>query len=140
MPERVHGAVFAEADLLDQTAKATLNVAGGDGSSRFLPREQPGAWPAHPPVGAQLFEQAQRQGHEAVLGSLALANVNDHAGTVDVGDLQVDQFTQTQATAVGDLQQHAVTTGRNGVEQAQNFARAEHARERLGPFAERNER
>jgi len=58
--------------------------------------------------------------------------VQHHAAAVDVGDAQVEQFAQAQAAAVGDLQQQALPPGRGGVELAEDFAGAEHARKLLG--------
>jgi hypothetical protein len=111
VPRRVHRAVFARAAFLDQTAKATLHVAGGDRSVRLVARGKPGAWPAQAPAGAELLEQTQRQRHQPILGALALAHVDHPAGAVEVADLQVQQFAQTQAAAVGDLREDAVASG-----------------------------
>jgi hypothetical protein len=76
----------------------------------------------------------------AVLGSLALTNVNDYAGAVDVADAQVQQFGQAQAAAVGDLEQDAVASGRGRVEQPQHLVGAQDAGQGLGPFAVGKER
>src|SRR5262249_17942750 len=101
--------------------------------------EEPGPGPTQQPIGAQLPQQAQGQGDEAILGPLALPDVKDHAGAVDVGDAQVQQLVEAQAAAVGGLQQDAVAARGGGVEQAQHLVGAEHAGQGPGPFAEGDE-
>src|SRR5262249_53786214 len=89
------------------------------------PGDQQGGRPITPPVGPQFLQQTWGQGDETVLASFAFANVNDQAGAVDVGDLQVEQFAAPQAAGIGELQEHALAAGPGGVDQEQDFVRTE---------------
>ena len=63
----------------------------------------------HPaPVLAQGLQQLRGQQDVAVTATLALANMNDHAFAVDIGDLEVAQFGPAQAGCIQHHQHGAV--------------------------------
>src|SRR5262249_47986318 len=95
----------------------------------------PGRRPAQAPVSAEVFEQPQRQRDEAVLVSLALADVNDHPGAVDIANLQGEQLAEAQTAAVGDLQEYAVTPMGSRLDEARDCVWAEDAGQGVGAFA-----
>src|SRR5262249_58478125 len=68
------------------------------------------------------------------------AEVDDYAGTVDVGQAQVQQLTQPQSAGISGLQQHTVPARWRRLEQPHDLGGTEHARQRLGPLPVRNQR
>ena len=91
------------------------------GRSALHAREQPSRRPIRPPVGAQFRPAARRQRHQPILVPLALADVHDHAGAVDVGRpagaaVRAGAGRRRRPTC----KQHAVAAGRGRVEQLRN--------------------
>lgn len=78
------GEVALDYDLVQYA----LNCAGRDGTPRDGPGEQERPRGTYDlPVGPQDLEQSLAEHHVAVLRSLALVNVDEHALAVDVGGL-----------------------------------------------------
>src|ERR671913_1970999 len=92
-----------------------------DWLSRLLAGEEPSSRALHPPPLAQEVEQVGREHDEAVLAPLALLNPDQHAGAVDVGDLQVGDLRDAQAAAVGDAERGAVLEARSMREQQRHL-------------------
>ena len=60
------------------------------------------------PLSAQKRKGRMRQGNAAILGSLALAYMNHHAITVDIGDFQMQTLLQRALTgALQNLQSNS---------------------------------
>jgi hypothetical protein len=78
-------------------------------------------------LGSEFLEEAGRQWHEAIDGALAVMDVNDHACTVDVANLEPDEFADAQAAAVGNLEEDSIAKGFGGVEEEANFGGREDA-------------
>src|SRR5262249_8506457 len=76
-----------------------------------------------------------RQGDQAVLLALGTADVDGHAGAVDVSHPQADDLAQTQAAGVGELQEHEEPGHVDDVEEAADLVGAEDGGQRLGPLA-----
>jgi hypothetical protein len=66
--------------------------------------------------------------------ALALIDADQHPLGVDVQGLQMDQFRDPQAAAVGRHQQHAVLEVLRGVQQLGDLAAAERFRQPSAPF------
>src|SRR5271157_2754210 len=62
--------------------------------------KQPGPRPIATPVSAQFLQQPGREGHEAILGTLALAHHHESPGGVDVFQAQGDQLAEAQAQGI----------------------------------------
>lgn len=60
------------------------------------------------PPSAQTLQQDGAEHGVAILGAITLLHAQCHALAVDVGDLEVNDFTGTQASAIGHLQSHLV--------------------------------
>ena len=74
-----------------------------------------------------MIEQGRAQRQVAILVSLAIDNVEDHALAVDVGDLDPGQFGAAHTGSVKHHQQRALKQTRAGVDQTCNFLLAEDA-------------
>ena len=98
--------------------------------------EEPTDRPILQPVGAQRRQQARRDRHEAFLLPFALANVQGHAGTVDVGDLQAQQFPQSQAARVFDFEDGAIAAGQSRGQQACHFLAGQDVGKNAWPLGE----
>src|ERR1700719_5278473 len=59
----------------------------------------------------------RRQHHVAVLAAFAVLHPDQHALTVDIGDLEGDYFGRAQAGAVGHAQRRLVLESRRRIEQ-----------------------
>jgi hypothetical protein len=82
--------------------------------------------PRRPPPGPQQVEQAWREHDVAVPAAFALLDPNDHSLTVDVADLERDDFGGAQARAVGYAERRLVLEPRRSIEQPCHFLRAQH--------------
>src|SRR3712207_9568548 len=89
-----------------------VELAGGDRLSRLLAGEEPSSRALHEPPLAQEVEEVGREHDEAVFASLALLDPDQHAGAVDIGDLQVGDLRDAPAAAVGDAERGAVLQAR----------------------------
>ena len=87
--------------------------------------KQVGAGLEPAPVGAQGLQQRRAQGQVAVLVSLAVDHVDDHALAVDVGDLQPGDLGATHACAVENHQQRALEQTAAGIDQTCHFLLAQ---------------
>ena len=72
-------------------------------------------------MGTQQGQGAGRQGHGTVLIAFARANVQLHARTINLGDLKMDAFKQTQATGVDHTQADAVVRASDVLNDAPDF-------------------
>ena len=94
------GDMFLEATLGDSSLHGGLDTArqervGGDELARPASGgKEPGGMTMSKPVGAEQGEQGRGERDEAVLAALAVLDMDDHASTVDLGDAQVDAFTE----------------------------------------------
>ena len=77
------------------------------------------------PVDTQVLEQGRAQGQVAVLVSLAIDDMDDHALAVDVGDLEPGEFGAAHAGSVKHHQQGALKQTAAGVDQTCDFFLAE---------------
>src|SRR5271163_4034651 len=77
-----------------------------------LPRKQPALRPSHLPPGPQQIEEMLRQHHVSVLAALALLDANDHAGAIDIPELERDDLGGAQSRPVGNAQRRPVLEAR----------------------------
>ena len=132
--QRVHGSAFVEAALFEGRAEGVLHAALG--------HRLGGLWPGR--CGHDLRRERAardcdaycqywrsncrvrlRQRHVAILGALAMADVNHHAGAVDVGDLQMGAFLQAQAAGVDGGRDKLVTRQSDAGKNLAHFRQAE---------------
>src|SRR5260370_321941 len=88
-------------------------------------------WACLPPL-AQQIERLRRQHHVAVLAALRLFHPNDRLRTVDMLDLEPNDFASTQAAAITETEQYADLEVRSDGQQALCLVRAHHQRNLLG--------
>src|SRR6266699_1465281 len=84
-------------------------------------REQPVPRMDGPVVDAQQFEEGLRQRHDPVLAAFALADVDDHPGTVDVVGLEADRLRDTQPGGVAGHQDRPVLEVANAAEELEDL-------------------
>lgn len=87
--------------------------------------KQVGAWLEPSPVGTQRFQQRRAQGQVAVLVSLAIDHMEDHAPAVDVGDLYPGDLGAAHPGAVENHQQGALEQVAAGLDQTRHFLPAQ---------------
>ena len=93
---------------LQGSAKGVLHAVawhggGGGGHPKTAPArgwKEPHGMAVGFPVLAEQREGRLGQRHIAVLRPFAVAHVDDHAGTINIGHLQVGTFLQPQATGI----------------------------------------
>ncbi len=90
------------------------------------------------PVGAEDLEQPRREHDVTILPSLAVANVDNHALAVDVGNLQLGDLGEAQAAGVGSHEDRTMLDVADGCKEASHFVRTEDDRERARLFDRRD--
>ena len=104
----VNGCFFADAAVFESSAESCLNIgmvsrfgsivfmdAAASGGRKELDRVTMGF-----PRLSEQFQRALRQGHIPVFAAFAETHVHEHTRAVDIGNLQMNTFFQTQATGV----------------------------------------
>ena len=81
------------------------------------------------PVLAEQREGLLRQRHRAILRPFAVTYVDDHPGTVNIGNLQVGAFLQPQATGIDGAQTGSRARQPHTLEDRVHFLQAEDDRE-----------
>ena len=76
-------------------------------------------------MSAQFFEQDGAEHHVAVLVTLAVLNVHDHASAIDVADLQARELGAAHAGAVEGHQNGAIEGSRRSIDELGYFFLAE---------------
>ncbi len=128
-------------DVLGQSNPAAgldaVPLQGGraEGAVGGLAGEEQVARPVAPPVVPQLVEQPPGQGDATVLLALTLADVDEHAAGVEVGNAQVDEFVDAEAAGVQGAEDHARGWVGESVEDGMHLGAAEHDRQGLGLLA-----
>jgi hypothetical protein len=80
------------------------------------------------PVLAQENQNALREWHIAVFGSLAMSYVDDHTVTVNITHLKARRFSYTQAASIDRAQTRAIAGMAKATQNPAYFVRAEHHR------------
>ena len=130
--QRMHRDALVELGGLCGGVTGAVELARGDRLGGLLAGKEPAARPRHPPPLPQEVEQVGREHREAVLAPLALLDPDQHAGAVDVGDLEVGDLGDAQAAAVSDAEGGTVLQARRVREQERDLLGAEHDRQPLG--------
>ena len=84
-----------------------------------------------PPVIPQDLQRTERQRQQSVFGSFATMDVEGHATGVNVADLQVEAFFQSQGQRIKRLQQRGIVMLGDGGDQLADFADGHHSRQRF---------
>ena len=104
MAQRLHGGVFVDAGLLEGGPKRGLDAVQGHrlrgglalSSTASAGRTEPERVVLGEPRLPQQFPRPGRRGDNAVFASLAEAHVQQHAGLVEIRDLHVERFFESQ--------------------------------------------
>ena len=96
-------------------------------------RKEPARVAMRGPVLAEHRQGAPGQRHVAVLGPLAAMHVHEHPLAVDVADLQVQPFLESQAERVDRPEVGPVVGRADGVDESSHLVDREHVGERLRP-------
>jgi hypothetical protein len=136
--ERVDGGLLGHAGGRQRFMEGFLKTAfvhGRSGVALTLRRsagKQPDGIAVQAPLRAQHAERARGQRNRAVLITFAAANEQVHTRAVDLGDLQVDAFEQTQTAGGNDAQTNAVVGATNLGDDAPDLFGREHDGQFLG--------
>ena len=106
-----------------------MQDVGFDGLVLVAPGKEKALGPRQTPVAARNCKQLLREHDVAVLAALAAFDPDDHAGAVDVGDLQARHLGDAPSRGVGRRQRHARLKARNGFEKANDLIAAQHSRQ-----------
>ncbi|MGF6439628.1 hypothetical protein QF001_000375 [Paraburkholderia youngii] len=85
------------------------------------------------PVQSQHLEQTRREHYVAIFTAFALSHADHHPLAVDIGDLQVYDFGDTQAGRVGRHQDGALFQAGNRLEETRDFLKAQDDGQLHGP-------
>src|SRR6266496_2456985 len=133
--------LFADTALLEGAAKSSLQRAVVDGAGvvrdavfEAMPshgREQPDRRTMRGPEFTQALEGLLSQGDKTLLVALA-ADAQEHAGGVQVGDLQAATFIQAQGAGINGGQANPINGSAHATQNLLDFLSAEHDRQLLG--------
>ena len=140
MPQTMDGDRFGEIRLLLGESKRLLEGTRRNGlrcglsvhRAETASRKQPDRMAVGHPILAQHVQGALGQRHIAIFVALAASDVDEHPGTVEVGDLQPDAFAQAQATGIDRRQAQPVMGQPDGLKQALHLVGGQDIGERLG--------
>jgi len=105
----MRGDAFAEAAASPGIAAGGLHGAGGEMEVRAPGGEEPGTGgTVDAKVGAEDFEEARGEHGVTVFASLAVIDADEHALTVDAGELEGDGFGDAEAGSVAGEEDGAV--------------------------------
>lgn len=124
MTEAVNANLLVDTGTLEGLLEHYLGASGGVGPA-VLSFEEEFLRTVRPEIGAELLQDAGRQGNIAVLLAFGPADVGLHVGTVDVLHLQRYQFTDAQAHTVAEPQHGVVLQIRRMVEEPFHVLRAD---------------
>src|SRR6185503_10221976 len=96
-----------------------------------VPWKQPRSWTRLLPIGSQRLQKRWTQHHVAVLVPLAPLHAQDHALTVNVGHLEVQDLAQSQTRSVRDLHRRSLAKTRYSRQQPTDLLRAQRRRQPL---------
>lgn len=97
-------------------------------------REQPHRMAVGGPIRAEEYEGRLGQRPIAVLGPFATPHVDKHAGTLNIGHLEVGAFLQAQPTGIDGTQTGAVARQPDTLEDSAHFLHTQDDRELLLPW------
>src|SRR6266576_6432695 len=133
--------LFADTALLEGATKSSLQSAVVDGAGvvrdavfEAMPghgREKPERRTMRRPEFAQSLQGLLGQGHQSLLVALA-AHAQEHAGGVQVANLQAAAFIQAQRAGINGRQANAINGRVHAAQNLLNFLSTEHDRQLLG--------
>jgi len=137
--QRVHRGARVEAACRQGSAQGVLDAVarhrgGGGGHPKTAParsRKKPHGVAMGGPGVAEQREGLLGQGDRAVLRAFAIAHVDGHPGTSNIGDLQVGAFLESQATGIDGTQADALPREPPTLEDRAHCLHAEDDRERV---------
>ena len=95
--------------VLDAVARHGCGCRGHPETAPARSRKKPHRVAVGFPVLAEQREDLRWQGHIAVLGAFATAHMDDHPCAINIRDLQVGAFLQSEATGIESAQTDAIT-------------------------------
>ena len=125
VPQRVQGDALVDRGRLSRGVAGAVELARGERLHRVAARKQPALGPRRLPPGAQQLQQMRGEHHVAILATLALLDPDDHAGAVDVADLERDHLGGAQTRAIGHAQRRPVLEAGRGFQEARHLLRAQ---------------
>eukprot|EP01137_Pigoraptor_chileana_P001308 Opistho-2@38752 len=132
MAQGVRADALADAGDLGGFLNRAMQLPGRDRIGATAPRKQPAmgqhdvASLALAPPHPEQLKQLRREHGIAVLASLALLDADQHAGAVDIIDLEVRDLRHTQPRAIGDTERGLVLDPRRCFQQLRRFIDTEH--------------
>ena len=128
MSQSVHRCLFVDPALLHCSPEGALYAAFIHRPSglRKRRREQPDRMAVSEPMLAQHRQTAFRQRYVAVLVSLALLDVKQPAGPINIPHLQVHSFQQTQPAGIDQRQADPIRSLPHPRKDRTHFCQAEH--------------
>ena len=140
VPERVDRDPLAEPEFLHHALHRAVNAGTCHRFDRragfcMVPprgREQPDRVAMRHPVLAEHSQGLRRERHVAIFGALAAMNMDDHPRAVDVADLEIQTFLETQPQRVDGPEVGFVVRSTHGVDETTNFRDAQDIRQGLG--------
>ena len=130
MTQGMDGGWFMNAAVVKCGAESALHTAGIHRTFLGLTRggEEPDWMMMGQPVLAQHLENRLWERHVAVFATLAVADAQQVAFTVDVRNLQVQPFLQTQPTGIERGEACAITRAINAGQDPPHFVHTKHHR------------
>jgi len=128
MSQGMDGGWFGDAAFVEGGLEGALDSACFHGIDARLKRrwEEPNRIAMGDPILAQHFQDGFWQGNIAVFSAFPMADVQQEAVAVDVGDLQVQSFLQAQPTSIDRVQAGSVVLAAYAPQDTAHFGYAEH--------------
>ena len=104
VPERMYRDAVVQSRSCCSLAAMSLKRSGCQRFCGIRTREQPYRWTCYPPVLPQNVEQLLRQHDKAVSAAFALAHIEHHPYTVNVGQFEADHLRYPQTSRVDNDQ------------------------------------
>jgi len=135
MSQSMNGSWFGDATFVEGGLKGMLDPIWSPGVlARLKDRWKKPDWIAMSnPILAQQIQDGFGQGHITVFPPFSMADVQQEAIAVDVGDLQVQSFLQTQPTGIDGAQADPIMHPADTSQNTAYFAYTEHDRQFLLP-------
>ena len=128
MAQRVHADALDEAGGLGRGPAGSMKHLDVD---RLVasPREQPRLGTSKSPIGPQDLEELRRKHDRAILGALAVADLDQLTITVDISDLQADRLRRAKSGGISGRQCGARLERRHGFQEPDHLFGAQNIRQ-----------
>ena len=133
---RIHG--FAQLRLYPRFPAEEVHRFARHGLGPIVAWEEPGAWFIPLPILPEQCQQPRREHDTAITPTFPLPDAEHHAGTIDIGDLEVTEFRDAQAGSIEGHQNGTRFEAAGSLEQGRHFGLTQDRREGLGPLGLRD--